>query len=99
MSTARTVSATATGGALAVSVLFACATNVEIGQQDRPEPGAPPPGGLHEAGTGDADVDADVTADAAPDAGSDGTVPGACSKGDFCYMSPPIQSPLSGVSG
>jgi len=95
MSTARNVSVTATGGALAVSVLFACATNVELGEQDIPQPDATSPATQTDAG----EPDADVVPDAAPDAGFDGMVPGTCSTGDFCYASLPLQAPLSGVSG
>ncbi len=97
MSTAKTVTATATGSALAVSVLFACATNVELGAQDTPGSEHPAPVGLPEAGPDDSDVTSDAAADAGSD--GDGSVTATCSTGDFCYMSPPIQAPLAGVSG
>ena len=95
MSLRRYVIVTSGGGALAAAVLFACATNVEIGHQEMPEEDAGTAQTIPDAGL----PDEDAAADAPTDVAFDGVITGACSTDGFCYHPVPIQMPLVAVSG
>ena len=95
MSVRRHLVVSVIGSMLGFGLLFACATNVELGTEQIPEPDAGPGTVIPEAGaTGD-----DAAADAPADVAFDGSVTGACSPGGFCYLPVPIQTPLVAVSG
>jgi len=91
MSVLRYVIVTSTGGALSAALLFACATSVDIGQQELPS---------EDAGTAQAIPDADLPGEDAPaDAPPDDVVTSACSPDGFCFEPVPIQMALAAVSG
>ena len=91
MSVLRYVIVTSTGGALAAALLFACATSVDIGQQELPS---------EDGGTAQAIPDVDLPDEDAPaDAAPADVVTSACSTDGFCFQPVPIQMALAAVSG
>ena len=95
MSMRRSLIVSVAGAPLGFGLLFACATNVELGVDDGPQPDAGPGNVIPEAGS----AEEDATADAPADAAEGGIVTGACSPGGFCFHPIPIQTPLAAVSG
>ena len=95
MSVPRSLIVSVTGAALGMSLLFACATKVELAAQDMPQPDAGPGNVISGADSADGDAAADAPADVA----EAGIVTGACTAGGFCFQPVPIQTPLVAISG
>jgi hypothetical protein len=92
MNIPRHLTVGAAGAALSMTLLFACATNVELTGPETPQPDAGPATTIAEASV-------DASTDAPADVAIDGIVTGACTSGGFCFQPVPIQAPLAAISG